>query len=156
MNRVSQLKNVLSLKPQKEWGWQVAVYLYLAGMGAGAFVIGLVMDWLGYASNYPKALMLWGPILVAIGAPFLILKLGIKTRFWRACLNPRTSWLARGFLILVAFIGIGIIVLGASFLPSDWQENWSILSYQTGPVKFITVGPSSTDIYYRPDFIRLR
>ena len=49
--------------------------------------------------------------MVAIGAPFLILDLGIKRRFMYACLNPRTSWVARGFIILSIFIVIGLVLI---------------------------------------------
>src|SRR5512139_2494307 len=99
------------IRPQREWRWEIAVYLYLAGMGAGAFVIGSFLTWLGYSLTpslslvlfgvplrLTPAALLWGPILVAIGAPFLVLDLGKKHKFFTACLNPRTSWVARGFI----------------------------------------------------------
>ncbi|MFC2011640.1 NrfD/PsrC family molybdoenzyme membrane anchor subunit [Chloroflexota bacterium] len=114
-------------KPQKEWGWSVAVYLYLAGMGAGSFIIGIIMDWLGYFPYPERAVILWGPILTAIGAPFLILDLGIKRRFWKAWMNPGTSWVARGFLILFSFMVVGFVVFLASILPFQWLENLSVL-----------------------------
>jgi formate-dependent nitrite reductase membrane component NrfD len=119
------------VRPQREWKWEIAIYLYLAGMGAGAFIIGMVVQWLGlslrpsttftlfaYPVDLSRAAFLWGPILVAIGAPFLILDLGIKRRFLYACLNPRTSWVARGFLILSAFIILGLVMFGRSLLPA--------------------------------------
>jgi len=65
-----------------------------------------------------KASIIWGPILVAIGAPFLILDLGIKRRFLYACLNPKTSWVARGFLILSGFIIFGLITFAIITIPS--------------------------------------
>ncbi len=125
INPLNQVTGIKYIQTQKDWGWQVAVYLYLAGMGAGAYVIGIIMDWLGYSEHFPRAILLWGPIMVAIGAPFLILKLGIKTRFWRACLNPRTSWLARGFLLLIIFICVGIVVFGSSIFTFDWLDELS-------------------------------
>jgi polysulfide reductase chain C len=119
------------VRPQREWKWEIAIYLYLAGMGAGAFIIGMVVQWLdlsfrpstaftvfGYPVDLSRAVFLWGPILVAIGAPFLILDLGIKRRFLYACLNPRTSWVARGFLILSVFIVLGLAMFGKSLLPA--------------------------------------
>jgi len=115
--RVNPIKHIKYLERQKEWGWPIAVYLYLAGIGAGSFIIGLLMDWLGYHSYPSRAILLWGPILVAIGAPFLILDLGIKRRFLSACLNPRSSWVARGFLILSVFIIIGLTIFGMSVFP---------------------------------------
>lgn len=117
-------------KPQRHWGWIIAIYLYLAGMGAGSFIIGLILNWSKEPSkiikipaffipfDFGKSIILWGPILVAIGAPFLILDLGIKKRFIYACLNPKTSWVARGFLILSAFIILGLLTLAISIFPS--------------------------------------
>jgi formate-dependent nitrite reductase membrane component NrfD len=70
----------------------------------------------GFNLDIAKPALLWGPLFVAVGAPFLILDLGIKTRFIYACLNPRTSWLARGFFILSTFIVLGLIVFAVSIL----------------------------------------
>jgi len=123
-------RNVRYLRPQEHWRWIIAIYLYLAGIGAGSYIIGTVIDWFVHPSrmviiwgqplNSAKAALLWGPILVAIGAPFLILDLGIKKRFLYACLNPRTSWVARGFIILSAFIIFGLVLLTKSVLPFEW------------------------------------
>ena len=122
-------------RPQKEWKEIIAVYLYLAGMGAGSFIIGALINWLGvrlnppfqtpfylfgYPLNLSKVPILWGPVMVAVGAPFLILDLGIKWRFMYACLNPRTSWVARGFIILSVFIILGLVLLAKSVLPFKW------------------------------------
>lgn len=125
------------VKPQREWKWEIAIYLYLAGMGAGSFIIGMTCQWLGstlspttafvfrgYSVDFSRAVFLWGPLLVAIGAPFLILDLGIKQRFLYACLNPRTSWVARGFLILSTFIILGLAAFGRSLLPLGWFGRW--------------------------------
>jgi formate-dependent nitrite reductase membrane component NrfD len=127
---IPPIRTVRHLKPQEHWGCIIAIYLYLAGMGAGSYIIGTVINWLVHPSRVltiwgqpldsAKAAILWGPILVAIGAPFLILDLGIKKRFLYACLNPRTSWVARGFIILSAFILIGLLLLAKSVLPFEW------------------------------------
>lgn len=123
-------RNVRYLRPQEHWRWIIAIYLYLAGIGAGSYIIGTVIDWFVHPSRMviiwgqpldsAKAALLWGPILVAIGAPFLILDLGIKKRFLYACLNPRTSWVARGFIILSAFIIFGLVLLTKSVLSFEW------------------------------------
>lgn len=125
-------------KPQTHWGWIIAIYLYLAGMGAGSFIIGLILNWSIEPSKFikipvflilldlGKASILWGPILVAIGAPFLILDLGIKRRFIYACLNPKTSWVARGFLILSAFIILGLLTFAISIFPSSYIKEFKV------------------------------
>ena len=126
--QINPIRNTKYLRPQKEWGWPIAIYLYLAGMGAGSFAIGVIWDWLGYSAHPSNAVLLFGPLLAAIGAPFLILDLGIKRRFLNAGLNPRTSWLSRGFFILLLFIAFGVVTLAMSILPL-----WGI---SVGPVLF--------------------
>jgi polysulfide reductase chain C len=133
------IRNVRYLRPQKEWKEIIAIYLYLAGMGAGSYIIGAVINWFinpsrlipiwGFPLDVAKAALLWGPMLVAIGAPFLILDLGIKKRFLYAALNPRTSWVARGFLILSIFIVFGLVLLVKSVLPFEWLHTESTLWY---------------------------
>ncbi len=115
--QINPVINSRFFKPQKEWGWQVALYLYLAGVGSGALVIGLFMDWLGYSPYSLRVILLWGSIPVAIGALFLVLKLGIRKRFLNTIFNPRTSWLSRGFYILSVCIIAGMVILGISILP---------------------------------------
>jgi formate-dependent nitrite reductase membrane component NrfD len=139
---IHPIRNVRHLRPQKEWKEILAVYLYLAGMGAGSFIIGTLIHWtgvklspplirsvdlFGYPLNLSKLPIFWGPIMVAISAPCLILDLGIKWRFMYACLNPRTSWVARGFIILSIFIVFGLILLSKSILPFEWLHTGSVL-----------------------------
>jgi formate-dependent nitrite reductase membrane component NrfD len=136
---IHPIRNMKHLRPQEHWGWIIAIYLYLAGMGAGSYIIGAIINWFinpsrvvlirGLALDPAKAALLWGPILVAIGTPFLILDLGIKKRFLYACLNPRTSWVARGFLILSIFIVFGLVLFAKSMLPFEWLHAESDLWY---------------------------
>ena len=150
---IQPIRNVRNLRSQKEWKKIVAIYLYLAGMGAGSYVIGTLLNWFVYPStvlsiwglpfDFAKATILWGPILVAIGAPFLILDLGIKRRFLYACLNPGTSWVARGFLILSIFIVLGVVLLAKSVLRFEWLHAestfWYIVEIITIAFAFATV-----------------
>lgn len=154
---IHPIRNVRYLRPQKEWKEIIAIYLYLAGMGAGSFVIGTLIHWTGvklnppflpsidlfsYTLNLSSVPILWGPVMVAIGAPFLILDLGIKWRFMYACLNPRTSWVARGFIILSIFIIFGLALLIKSILPFKWLHPesflWRILEVITIAFAFAT------------------
>ncbi len=103
---------------QEQWEWPIAVYLYMAGLGAGAITIGLFTKWILHPDIPSMAVLLWGPILVAFGAPFLILDLGKKPRFINASRNPWTSWAGRGFLILSTLIVVGLITFAVSLLPA--------------------------------------
>ncbi|MBM4347911.1 MAG: hypothetical protein FJ107_07235, partial [Deltaproteobacteria bacterium] len=139
-------------KPQQEWKAIIAIYLYLAGMGAGSFIIGTLIQWTGAAFNplstpfiellgirfdLTRIPILWGPVMVAIGAPFLILDLGIKWRFMYACLNPRTSWVARGFIILSVFIVFGLALFAKSLLPFKWFHPQSTLWLTPEVIAFV-------------------
>jgi formate-dependent nitrite reductase membrane component NrfD len=118
---IHPIRNMKHLRPQEHWGWIIAIYLYLAGMGAGSYIIGAIINWFinpsrvvlirGLALDPAKAALLWGPILVAIGTPFLILDLGIK------------------FLILSIFIVFGLVLLAKSVLPFGWLHAESDLWY---------------------------
>jgi formate-dependent nitrite reductase membrane component NrfD len=58
----------------------------------------------------PAILVYWGPAITALGASLLIFHLGRNWfLFFTACFNPRSSWLARGFLILATFIVVGCV-----------------------------------------------
>ncbi len=39
----------MEIVPQAVWRWKIAAYLFLAGTGAGAVIVGVVGDFLGYA-----------------------------------------------------------------------------------------------------------
>lgn len=138
--------------PQKEWGEIIAIYLYLAGMGAGSYIIGILLLWakvplnplpslgfdlFGVPFDLSRVPVLWGPIMVSMGAPFLIFDLGIKWRFMYACLNPRTSWVARGFIILSIFIVLGLLVFAKSLFPFQWLRQQSPVWFFLEFVAFI-------------------
>jgi formate-dependent nitrite reductase membrane component NrfD len=124
------------MEPQDSWGWQIAGYLYLGGLGAGAFTVAVLLDWCGFtlhaspggatggwAWDWPKLLLYWGPLVTAAGASLLIFHLGKNwPLFLTASRNPRTSWLARGFLILSGFIVLGVAVLAVAVLLPVWAD----------------------------------
>jgi formate-dependent nitrite reductase membrane component NrfD len=99
------------------WGWLVAIYLFLGGMGAGAFIIAAVIELTGerYKHEYcPTALVgagVSGP-LIAIGTVLLIFDLGAGLREpWRI-LNMFTNWssvMTWGIWILSFFIPIAFV-----------------------------------------------
>ena len=121
-------------EPQVAWELLIAGYLYLGGLGAGAFVVSVVTGWFGlglapalvspiggWTWDWSGLLVLWGPFLTAFGALLLIFHLGRNwLRAYTACFNPRTSWMARGFIILAAFIVLGAMVAAISVFAPSW------------------------------------
>jgi len=130
-------------EPQRAWDLLIAGYLYLGGLGAGAFAVATVASWLGLGlgpstvtlpggltADWAALFLFWGPFATALGAALLVFHLGRnRLRFWSAGFNPRTSWMARGFSILLAFIVLGgIAALVSVFLPAE-PERAPVLWY---------------------------
>jgi formate-dependent nitrite reductase membrane component NrfD len=90
---------------QKEWGWWIAVYLFLGGIGGGAYTIG-AFNWLvGGSVEATTTAALWvGFPALAIGSLCLLVDLGAPTRAVLAGMRPGTSWIARGFWIISIFM----------------------------------------------------
>lgn len=90
---------------QDVWGWKVAAYLFVSGMGAGAYTVGVVAQQLGNAWTPAAVLGLsLGPVLVGPATLFLIWDLGRPLGFLRAVRRPVSSWISRGVVILSSFI----------------------------------------------------
>jgi formate-dependent nitrite reductase membrane component NrfD len=87
---------MLILKTQTKWRWIIAGYLFLAGLGAGAYITGVVAGFIGgeWASLSKIGVALGFPC-VALGCALLILDLGKPLNFWRAGMRPQTSWMGR-------------------------------------------------------------
>lgn len=87
------------------WGPLIAWYLFLAGTGAGAYLVGAVAGFLGerYRPLVKPGVLLGAP-LVAIGCLLLLFDLGVPTRFLMAFLQPQTSMMSVGVIIISCFI----------------------------------------------------
>lgn len=95
---------------QTEWSWYIAAYLFLAGVGAGGYAAGVIASYGGPAwESVAKTGVALGFPLLAAGTIFLILDLGVKVRALRVFLNPKTSWIARGSLIISAFMILSFV-----------------------------------------------
>jgi len=90
---------------QREWGWWIAIYLFLGGIGGGAYTIGAVNWLIGDGAEASTTLGLWiGFPALAIGSICLLADLGSPTRAILAGMKPGTSWMARGFWIISVFM----------------------------------------------------
>ena len=105
---------LVGIRPQKEWGILVIIYLFLGGGGAGLYAVSLYMD------RVFEAVL--GLVTVAAGALFLLLDLGHPERFWRAFMRPGTSWISRGTFFITLLLAAGTLhiapsIPGMEFLP---------------------------------------
>lgn len=95
---------------QSTWGPIVALYLFLAGTGAGAYLVGAASGFLGERFKcLIKPGVLLGTPLVAIGCVLLLIDLGAPTRFIYAMLNPGSSMMSVGVIILCLFMVVNVI-----------------------------------------------
>ncbi|MEC4295737.1 NrfD/PsrC family molybdoenzyme membrane anchor subunit [Adlercreutzia shanghongiae] len=98
----------------------IAWYLFLAGMGAGAFFVSAVVDlslrrwspaWLEAAATVTDGGMYLGPATVGLGLVFLLADLGYPERSFQVFFTPSTSLLTLGSWAIVAFVGCSALAL---------------------------------------------
>lgn len=97
---------------QHDWGWLIAVYLFLGGVGGGAYTIAAINSFMESSPVLSTTVGLWiaFPALL-VGTLFLIADLGSPTRAVLAGMKPGTSWIARGTWIISAFMVLSFIHL---------------------------------------------
>jgi formate-dependent nitrite reductase membrane component NrfD len=97
---------------QREWGWLIAAYLFLGGVGAGAYTIAAINSFVGESLGSATTVGLWiGFPALVIGTIFLIADLGSPSRAVLAAMKPGSSWIARGTLIISAFMILSFLHL---------------------------------------------
>ena len=96
---------------QSEWRWLIAAYLFLAGVGGGAYLAGVIADLAGGSEwmLVSKVGVCLGLPCVLIGTFFLLADLGKPSHTWRVWMKPGTSWIARGTIIIVIFMVLAAI-----------------------------------------------
>jgi polysulfide reductase chain C len=103
---------------QVVWGPLIAWYLFLAGIGAGAYLVGVVASHLSerYRPLVKPGIYLGAPP-VAIGSALLLFDLGNPLRFWRGFLRPGSSMMSVGIIIISVFIVLGAIHIATLLFP---------------------------------------
>jgi formate-dependent nitrite reductase membrane component NrfD len=112
---------------QKSWNWMTAMYLFLGGLGAGAYIVGAVGSLCG--PSY-ALITKWGLIIswpaVALGSLFLMAHLGTPGRFMLAVSNPGTSWISRGVIFITFYFIISIIHFAGYVYPADFVKSMAM------------------------------
>lgn len=124
----------LKLNTQQSWNWKIAAYLFLAGVGAGAALVGAVAHLL--SPNFMRLMQtgLWlGIPLVVVGILFLMWDLGQPAKFTKALNKPGTSWIARGSWILAIFLILSVVLFGL------WIWPFTVLETMPGAIMGLEV-----------------
>lgn len=103
----------MELRPQQEWSWLLAIWLFLGGSGSGLYLLFLAFELPLVFGAIALALILSGGIV-------LVLELGNPLRLWRTLFRPGSSWLSRGVFFVIIFIACAAIVLGAKSHAVPW------------------------------------
>jgi len=111
MSQVKPYDFMVKYQQQKDWvdgrGNFIAFAFFLGGISGGLFLAAAYFD------------SLWGMFgawLLALGMGLsYMIHLSKPMRFWRMFMKPRTSWIARGFIFIMLFIGFTTLVLILSY-----------------------------------------
>lgn len=111
---LSKTKFSIDLQAQRHWNWKVAFYLYGAGSSAGLIFSEVVLQGLGVIDGVTALWGMWiGLALALVSLAFLFDHLGPGARwgFLYVFRKPRTSWIARGAIIVTVLVFLRIMVL---------------------------------------------
>ncbi len=111
---------------QKEWGWPIALAIFLGGLGGGLF---LLSEFVSISIG-----MVLGIISMWLSVVFLVFDLGKKARLWRVFFRPQTSWLSRGAIFLTGAVVFGILYVAPSYISGlPWRAG-TALEYIMGSI----------------------
>ncbi|MBE0495506.1 MAG: polysulfide reductase NrfD [Campylobacterales bacterium] len=97
------------------WPWPIAVYLFLAGLSAGAIISAIVIKWMKGNESSPwdgiiKAGAILAPVTIGAGLVLLIADLTRPLHFWKLLINYNFgSMMTIGVLALFAYFPVIII-----------------------------------------------
>lgn len=107
---MSIVRSSVERQVQEEWRGLIAIYLFLGGVGGGAYAVAGAGSILGDAwANVTNAGLYLSFPLVIIGMLFLLAHLGSPMRAPLAMSKLGSSWISRGVWILSIFILLSVI-----------------------------------------------
>ncbi len=104
-------------RPQRVWAEGRGILLvaahFLSGVGAGAWLVGLVL-------HFPLA-SLMGLFAIVLGGLVHLGFLGHPERAWKMILKPRNSWISRGLWAIMIFVpSAALYIAPAYFHGAPW------------------------------------
>ncbi|DAB35883.1 MULTISPECIES: NrfD/PsrC family molybdoenzyme membrane anchor subunit [unclassified Sulfurospirillum] len=116
------------------WHWPIAVYLFLAGLSAGAIISAIVVKWMKGNDVSPwdgiiKAGAILAPVTIGAGLCLLIFDLTRPLMFWKLLIHYNFgSVMTIGVLALFAYMPVSIL-----FLLGVFKKELAV----DGPFKFL-------------------
>jgi polysulfide reductase chain C len=114
---MNQLWGSMEQYEQIAWGWPIALYLFLAGLSAGAAISAIVLKHMGEDRHkrydgIVKAGSILAPLAIAIGLLLLIADLTRPLNFWRLLIHYNmSSVMSIGVLALFIYFPLTILFL---------------------------------------------
>lgn len=113
-----------------QWGWEIAIYLLLAGLSAGALISALLVKWSsGNDISYDglvKAGALLAPPAIMIGQGLLVVDLGKPFSFWLLTVNYQFhSVMSIGVIMLMIYSGLSVLFAGIVFKETLVDQEWA-------------------------------
>jgi formate-dependent nitrite reductase membrane component NrfD len=107
MSQQKPYEFMVKYQQQKDWidgrGNFIAFAFFLGGISGGLFLASAYFD------NLPGMFIAW--LLAACMGISYMIHLSHPMRFWRMFMKPKTSWIARGFIFIMLFLGFLTILL---------------------------------------------
>lgn len=119
---------IMGFQTADHWDWKVAFYLYGAGTSAGLIFLELVLRSLGVVDEGTALCGMWVGLALALASLAMLfdhLGPGARWRFLYVFRKPRTSWIARGAMIVTVLVLLRVMVLLPSvpgFEGLPWSE----------------------------------
>src|SRR3990172_3922893 len=107
MSSVKPYDFMVKYQQQKDWvdgrGNFIAFAFFLGGISGGLFMASAYFD------NLAGMFISW--LLAGFMGVSYMIHLSHPLRFWRMFMKPKTSWIARGFIFIMLFIGCTTVLL---------------------------------------------
>ena len=147
----------MQLVVQTTWGHLVAWYLFLAGAGAGLYVISIGVKLFRLNDSFAKPAYYASPFIVIVASVLLLLDLGQPLRALLAVLRPHASMISVGtvilslcFLVNCACAVVGFVTISeksplASLKPIGWPFTVQPVTMESafGVARKTSVAPSA-------------
>lgn len=119
------------MKTERAWGWPVAGYLFLGGLGGGAITLSSVADLFLGRGEVCALGGLVTAVLIGLGSGLLVFELGRPLQFWRVFSKQKAIMTVGAWMLL--------LLIGTSFLYFTFWPDFSPWRTWTGPRQALAI-----------------